>query len=175
MRRFCLTTKRWTPAYRRRAPSVCRPASEWPSASRSSHAGRPRQPVSPDPHAGRSAWPGSRRRHWCRPAARRASGTRRPRSAPPLCRSAAGSTSHTPTSSARSACFSMASKWLAEMRPQPTSANRMRRSVTKGLVMNIGPGVSTGAVSIAGAAPARDCVGSPERDGWRDSDADVIM
>ena len=31
---------------------------------------------------------------------------------------------------------------LAEMRPQPTSANRMRRLVTKGLVMNI-PGVST--------------------------------
>jgi hypothetical protein len=50
----------------------------------------------------------------------------------------------------------------------------MRRSVTKGLVMNIGPGVST-AGSIAGAAPARDCVGSPERAGWRDSDADVIM
>jgi len=50
--------------------------------------------------------------------------------------------SHTPTSSARSLCFAIASKWLAEIRPQPTSANRIFRSRTKGLVMNIGVGMS---------------------------------
>ena len=41
--------------------------------------------------------------------------------------------SQTPTSSARSACLSMASKWLAEIRPHPTSANRIRRSRDEGL------------------------------------------
>ena len=52
--------------------------------------------------------------------------------------SASGSTSHTPTSSARSVCFSRASKWLAEMRPQPARANRILRSRMNGLVMNMG-------------------------------------
>ena len=42
--------------------------------------------------------------------------------------SASASMSQTPTSSARSVCLSRASKWLAEIRPHPTSANRILRS-----------------------------------------------
>jgi hypothetical protein len=39
-----------------------------------------------------------------------------------------GRLSHTATSSARPACWRRASTWLAEMRPQPTSAKRIGRS-----------------------------------------------
>src|SRR6185437_11540090 len=38
------------------------------------------------------------------------------------------SVSETSTSSARSACFSIAAKWFAAMRPQPTNAKRTFRS-----------------------------------------------
>ena len=43
-----------------------------------------------------------------------------------------GLVSHTATSSARSACFLMASMWFWAMRPQPISAKRTRRPVTGG-------------------------------------------
>ena len=54
--------------------------------------------------------------------------------------SARGSVSQTATSSARPAWRPMASKWLAEILPQPTSAKRTGRPVIGWAALMTGPG-----------------------------------